>query len=140
MKKRLLIRKGFLIIVVAALAVLAGCGGGGSSTAYSTPAPFTTPAVQEVDCSTATVASAVNIQSFAFAPASASISAGGIVKWTNNDPTTHTVTGGTPGNPGGNFDVSLAPAASKCLKFTVAGAFSYYCKIHTTMTGQVVAQ
>lgn len=140
MRGQATMRRGFFIMVFATPGFLGGCGGGSGSTTNSTPAPSSALTVQEVDCATVTPSAAVNILSFAFSPGSQPIAVGGIVKWTNSDPAAHTVTGGTSVAPDGKFDVFLAPAASKCLKFTAAGTFGYYCNIHTSMTGQVVVR
>ncbi len=77
----------------------------------------------------------------AFAPASTSIAVNGIVKWTNNDATTHTVTSGAPGAQDGKFDSgNLVPGATVCVQFLTAGSFPYFCNIHTFMTGIVTVQ
>lgn len=80
------------------------------------------------------------IQNFAFSPGTLTISANTIVKWTNNDSTTHTVTSTTvPAN--GSFDSgNITPGTSVCFKFTVAGTYQYHCSIHTFMLGTVTVQ
>lgn len=126
------------VLVLAVLTFVAGCGGGGSSSSSS--ATQTASTVQEVDCSTVTPTSTVIIQAFAFSPISAPTGTGGIVKWTNSDTATHSVTSGAPSAQDGKFDVTLPINTSKCLKFTTAGTFGYFCKFHTFMTGAVVVQ
>jgi len=79
----------------------------------------------------------VNIQNFAFSPASLSVTADTVVRWTNNDGSTHTVTSTTvPAN--GTFDSSsLTSGSSVCFKFTTTGTYNYHCSIHPSMTGSV---
>jgi plastocyanin len=77
---------------------------------------------------------AVSIENMSFVPSSLSISAGTTVTWTNNDMVTHTVTS-TPSL----FDSgAVAPGGTFTYTFINAGTYSYYCKIHTHMTGKVV--
>jgi plastocyanin len=80
----------------------------------------------------------VSIADFAFSPSSITISANTIVKWTNNGPSTHTVTSTTvPTN--GNFDSSnILSGSSVCFKFTTAGTYNYHCSIHPTLMSGVV--
>jgi plastocyanin len=123
--------------------VLISCGKSSSNdspVASSSTTTNTASVVQEVDCSTITPDKSVAISGFSFNPASVTISANNVVKWTNNDGTTHTVTGGTPGTPDNKFDVTLNASATKCLRFTSAGSYAYYCNIHRTMTGAVTVQ
>jgi len=76
----------------------------------------------------------INISNFAFSPASLTVKAGSTVTWTNNDATTHTVTGdtGTTLNSG-----NLAPSQTYSKTFTTQGTFGYHCSIHPFMTGTV---
>lgn len=138
-----------LIIVVFGVVLLAACGGGGlygggsTATPTATTAPATgatgtaTSAATPTPTGTAAVSGAatkVSIKNFAFNPASVTIKAGDTVEWTNDDSTTHTVTGT-------DFDSGdLAPGSTFSHQFTSAGTFDYHCSIHTFMTGSVVVQ
>ena len=124
----------FLVLTLASAVLFLACGGYGGST-Y--PAPNTTGStVQVVSCATVTADASVSIAALAFSPASVNIPVNGVVKWTNNDGITHTVTSTTvPTN--GTFNTSLNNGTSVCLKFTEAGAFNYQCSIHPVMTGLV---
>lgn len=140
MRKIIVLNRVQLFCITLTFVVLSvGCGSSGSSSS-STETTQTTSTVHEVDCSTITPTGLVVIQSFAFSPAIVTIGTGSIVKWTNNDPLNHTVTSGSSAAPEGFFDATLAPGASKCLQFTAAGSFGYYCKIHPSMTGTVMVQ
>jgi plastocyanin len=83
-------------------------------------------------------AATVDIKSFAFGPASVTITKGQSVKWTNSDGTPHTVSSGTPPTKDGKFDREVANAGSVTITFDAAGTFTYFCNIHQAMTGTVV--
>jgi plastocyanin len=83
-------------------------------------------------------AATVDIKSFAFGPASVTISKGQSVRWTNSDGTAHTVSSGTPPTKDGKFDREVANAGSVTITFDAAGTFTYFCNIHQTMKGTVV--
>jgi nitrite reductase (NO-forming) len=71
------------------------------------------------------------------------IEAGKTVTWTNTDNTVHTVTSGEPNtaHAGELFDSGLTalimPSKSFSHKFMHAGDFSYFCRVHPMMVGQV---
>ena len=80
----------------------------------------------------------VTIQDFSFAPPNVTISANGIVKWTHNGLSIHTVTSGTSPIPDGKFNSGdLATGATVCVQFTAPGTFPYFCIPHTFMIGSV---
>ncbi len=80
-------------------------------------------------------ANEVFIQGMSFNPSSLTVTAGTTVTWTNKDGVAHTVTSTT-----GLFDSgSISTNGTFSHTFTAAGTFSYYCKIHTYMTGSVTA-
>jgi len=84
---------------------------------------------------------AVSIQSNSFNPGNRTVASGTTIKWTNNDSVPHTVTSGSPGNETGVFDSgNIAPGATYEFTFTQAGTFSYFCKVHPSMTAQVIVQ
>ena len=79
----------------------------------------------------------VTIQDLLFTPDNVTISANGIVKWTNNG-TTHTVTSGTTPTPDGVFNSGiLGTGATVCVQFLGIGTAQYFCELHPTMTGIV---
>jgi len=79
----------------------------------------------------------VTIQDLLFTPDNVTISANGIVKWTNNG-TTHTVTSGTSPTSDGKFSSgNLGTGATVCVQFFGIGTAQYFCSIHPTMTGSV---
>lgn len=99
-----------------------GNGGGGTGLA------------EIVECSGITPSAAVVMQNIACNPSTVTISAGQVVRWTNNDSVSHTVTSGTPGdaNAGKDFDIGLiGNGVSKCIKFNAQGTYTYFCRPHS---------
>ncbi len=128
---------GTFVLFMAATVAFYSCGSSTPNTRMST---VSSASAKIVTCP-ATTGTAVAISNFAFQPGSVTISSKDIVKWTNNDSTTHTVTSGTPGAPDGKFDSgNLAPNATVCIQFLSAGAYQYFCNIHLFMTGTVTVQ
>jgi plastocyanin len=64
-----------------------------------------------------------------------------IVIWTNNDTIPHTVTSGTEGaaNAGSEFDSDII-AINKTFehKFASIGEFTYFCRVHPNMVGEII--
>ena len=80
--------------------------------------------------------SAVDIEGFAFAPATVTVTVGDTVTWTNRDSAAHTATADDDSFDTGN----LGQGASGTVTFDTAGTFAYHCSIHTNMTGSVVVE
>jgi nitrite reductase (NO-forming) len=86
---------------------------------------------------------ATTLDNKAFSPNHIKIKVGSTVVWTNNDNNIHTVTSGAPNSPnaGQVFDSGLtsliSPSKTYSHKFTSAGEFSYFCRLHPTMVGQI---
>jgi nitrite reductase (NO-forming) len=89
------------------------------------------------------VKGATTLGSKAFSPNHIKIKVGSTVIWTNNDNNIHTVTSGTPNTPnaGEVFDSGLTslitPSKTYSHKFTNTGEFSFFCKLHPTMVGEI---
>ena len=89
------------------------------------------------------VKGATALGSKAFSPSPLKIKVGSTVTWLNNDNNIHTVTSGKPNTPnaGQAFDSGLTalimPAKTFSYKFTNTGEFSYFCRLHPTMTGTI---
>jgi plastocyanin len=78
----------------------------------------------------------VTIKDFEFTPASITVAVGSTVTWTNDGPSTHTVTADD-----GSFDSKdLAKGGTFSQTFQTAGTFSYHCSIHPFMTAKVIVQ
>lgn len=76
----------------------------------------------------------VNIQNFAFNPATLNVPVGTTVKWVNMDSTTHHIVSDT----GAFQSPNLSSGQSYTYTFTQAGSYPYHCSIHTSMTGTIV--
>ncbi|KAA0022807.1 amidase [Antrihabitans cavernicola] len=81
-----------------------------------------------------TSANAVNIDDFAFAPASLTVPVGTTVTWTNKDEEPHTVASGD----GSFHSPGMGAGATYSFTFTKAGNFDYICSIHPFMHATVV--
>ena len=134
--------KNRLALVIALLALLAGalaasaCGGGSKEKA--TPAatsPAGTPKATQAATTPGAQGASVEIKNFAFEPKTVTIKLGQTVTWTNQDSTTHTVTG-----DGGIDSDDLSKGKSYSKTFDTEGAFDYHCSPHPQMTGQVIVQ
>jgi amicyanin len=77
---------------------------------------------------------AVNIDGFAFTPATLTVKAGTTVTWTNKDEDPHTVVAGD----GAFRSQVLADGGTYSFTFPAAGTFDYVCSIHPFMRGTVV--
>ena len=131
------------MFAVVGIVLLSGCG---QTTAV--PSASSTPTPTIVDQSNKGVntnsgsqsgevktgEAAVNIQGFAFSPATLTIKKGTTVTWTNNDSAVHTIKSGTF-NSG-----DLAKGASFKFTFETAGTFDYSCGVHPSMLGKIVVQ
>ena len=125
-----------LVLFIAVMSSALGCSG---STRDSSQ--VSTTSAQIVTCPTASFESVVITSSPAFSPSSVTITVNDIVKWTNNDSTTHTATSGALGATDGKFDSgNLAPGPTVCIQCLATGTFNYFCHIHTFMTGAVIVQ
>lgn len=77
---------------------------------------------------------AVNIDGFAFTPATLTVKAGTTVTWVNHDEEPHTVAA----NDGGFHSPGMGAGATYTFTFTKAGTFAYICSIHPFMKATVV--
>jgi nitrite reductase (NO-forming) len=89
------------------------------------------------------VKGAATLANKAFSPDHVKIKVGNTVIWTNNDNNIHTVTSGVANTPnaGEVFDSGLtsliSPSKTYSHKFTNAGEFTYFCRLHPTMVGEI---
>lgn len=118
------VRVPVMAVAILALAALGGCGGGGG-------APTAAPSAA-ITCNASGSGTAATIADNTFSPSPATVSAGGLITWTNSDGTSHTV----------SFDsgpdcLTIPAGASQTVLFSVAGTYPYHCNIHRSMTGSV---
>jgi plastocyanin len=84
----------------------------------------------------AMAANEVIIDNFEFAPATLTVSVGTTVTWTNRDDDAHQVA-----STNDVFKSSPMDTDDKfTFTFTAPGTYSYYCKLHPQMKGQIVVQ
>lgn len=143
MKRHLMLA--LVVVSVIAVAVfLVACSGGGSANPYGgSGSGAGAPAAGSAGSSSGTSGSAgatgngtaVTIANFAFTPQSVTIKAGGTVTWTNQDSTQHDPTG-----QGGIAAPALSQGQSYSVTFSTPGTYKYICKIHPSMTGEVVVK
>lgn len=95
----------------------------------------------------------VAVVNISFSPATLQIESGTEVVWTNQDEGVHhTATSGLPGDngvpgvskpkppkPNGVFDGDLPDVSSQfTFAFSKPGTYAYFCRVHPSMTGEVI--
>jgi plastocyanin len=136
---------GILVVVLIGGLFSTACG---SSSSSSTPTPGGTKAPAAATATkapqgttpgatgTATAQASVAIADFQFTPPSVTVKVGGTVTWTNNGPSTHTVTADDGSFDSGNLNAGKTFSHT----FQTAGTFSYHCTVHPFMKAEVVVQ
>jgi plastocyanin len=85
------------------------------------------------DAAQASGAQKVDINNFAFRPATLTVAKGSTVTFSNSSKVTHTAT------RNGAFDSGLIkPGKSVAVRFKQKGAFPYHCEIHPLMHGKII--
>ena len=116
-----------LILTLLLASMMIGCIGGDDDTSSE--------AIDD-DADETPQSNAVDITGFAFSPETLTISIGDTVTWTNKESATHTATA-----DGGEFDSgNLGNGDTFSHTFTTAGTYTYYCKIHTSMTATITVE
>jgi plastocyanin len=123
MRKRL--KWGAGVLFIAGALLLAACGS-------STPTKSGSAAT-----SASSGGSSITISNFMFMPMSLSVSPGAIVKVTNKDSATHTLTA-----TGGQFDTgNVTQNQTKTFKApSKPGTYHYICNIHQYMMGTIIVK
>jgi plastocyanin len=115
-----------LIAVIGSL-FITGCGQNNHPIATAPPA-------------TAIKASAtiqqIAIDNFSFSPATITVAAGTTITWTNHDDVPHTVTADDKQFNSGAMDTD--DRFSRI--FSTPGTYSYFCAVHTHMTGRIIVK
>jgi plastocyanin len=92
------------------------------------PAPAATTQIPAV------AGNAVDIQNFAFSPATLTVKKGTTVTWTNNDSAAHQIKSTT-------FNSSqFGKGQTFSFTFNDAGTFDYSCAIHPSMLGKIIVE
>jgi len=119
------------ILMVVLITSIAVCG-------CTSPNPPASPGTTQTQVPGAPT---VNIQNFAFIPASITVPVGTTVTWTNQDPTDHPIVNDAQGSvaQGAIFSSgSLPKGASYSFKFDNPGTYPYHCTAHPSMKGTVI--
>jgi plastocyanin len=83
----------------------------------------------------ASAGKSVDIDNFAYTPATLSVAKGTTVTFTNSSAVTHTAT------RGGSFTTGvIKPGKSASVRFSQKGSFAYHCLIHPRMHGKIVVR
>jgi plastocyanin len=123
-------RKPSVAVLAASVLLLAGCSVSRPPTSSGTPTP-----TMSVTAPAAPVSGdQVNIDGFAFVPATLTVRAGRTVTWTNHDEEPHTVAA----NDGSFHSPGMGTGGTFSHTFATAGTFDYVCSIHPMMHGTVV--
>ena len=112
------------LLAAGALVALTACGDGGDAGEVPDAA-----------------GAAVDARNIAFDPDSITVDAGTSITFTNQDTVGHTVTAGTPDDPGDAFDEEISTqGATATITFDDPGEIAYFCRIHPSMRGTVSVQ
>ncbi len=130
-------------LAVVMLLLLAACGSsttsGGGTTSNSTPTTVPTPTATSVPSPTAASGNSMEVDvtnngSFAFSPATLTVSVGTTVTWRNTTSAPHTVTS----DDGKTFNGMLSTGGTFTFMFTKAGTYAYHCNIHPYMKAMII--
>jgi plastocyanin len=87
---------------------------------------------------TATETVMVDIQLFAFRPATLAVATGTSVTWANSDGISHSVTAGIPEEPAGDFDSGHFGQGERfTFTFSEPGEYVYFCLRHGHIRGMI---
>lgn len=121
-----------MVAVLAISLLVAGCSASRPTASTSTSMP--TASVSVTAPAAPVSGNQVNIDGFAFVPATLTVSAGATVTWTNRDEEPHTVAA----SDGSFHSPGMGTGATFSHTFPAAGTFDYVCSIHPMMHGTVV--
>lgn len=100
--------------------------------------PLKSPADSAASIAGSSRQATVSIDNFKFTPRELSVSVGDTVTWVNRDDVPHTAT--SKDDPA-SFDSKALDTDDKySFTFTKPGTYSYYCKVHTHMTGSIIVK
>ncbi|WP_156737930.1 cupredoxin domain-containing protein [Mycobacterium scrofulaceum] len=119
-------------VALAAAVLLAGCSASRPAAGSGTSMPMGSASASAPAAPVS--GNQVNIDGFAFAPATLTVTAGTTVTWTNRDEEPHTVAA----SDGSFHSPGMGTGATFTHTFTDAGTFDYVCSIHPMMHGSVV--
>jgi plastocyanin len=127
-----MLRTHLAAVLAVGVLLVAGCSASRPAARTSTSMPM---ASASVTAPAAPVSGTqVNIDGFAFVPATLTVSTGTTVTWTNRDEEPHTVAA----SDGSFHSPGMGTGATYTHTFGTAGTFDYVCSIHPMMHGTVV--
>jgi plastocyanin len=126
-------RKPTVAVLAVSALLLAGCSASRPPTGSGTPS-MSMPSMSVTAPAAPVSGDRVNIDNFAFVPATLTIRAGSTVTWTNHDEEPHTVAA----SDGSFHSPGMGTGATFSHTFSAAGTFDYVCSIHPMMHGSVV--
>jgi amicyanin len=122
----------FVVTILSMLFFLSGCGS--TSSTNNNSSTKTNSSSSQNQNTTATTSNSVNIQNFAFDPATLTVKKGATVTWTNSDSAAHQIRSAT-------FKSNmLTKGQTFSFTFNTAGTFDYSCSVHPSMTGKIVVE
>jgi plastocyanin len=128
-----MLRKRTAAAVALGVLSLAGCSASRPPTGSGTPS-MSMPTMSVTSPAIPVSGDQVNIDNFAFVPATLTVHAGSTVTWTNHDEEPHTVAA----SDGSFHSPGMGTGATFSHAFAAAGTFDYVCSIHPMMHGTVV--
>jgi plastocyanin len=122
-------------LVAATVLMVVGATAGCSNSSGSSPAPAT-PAPAAGGSAPAPAGNQVEINNFAFTPATLTVPAGTSVTWKFDDSTQHTVTA----DDNSFTSAALGDGKTYMHTFDTKGTLAYHCSIHPFMKGSIEVQ
>jgi plastocyanin len=131
-----MLRKHVTAVLAVGVLLLAGCSASRptAGTSSSMPTASMSASASVIAPAAPVSGNQVNIDGFAFVPATLTVSAGTTVTWTNRDEEPHTVAA----SDGSFHSPGMGTGATFTHTFATAGTFDYVCSIHPMMHGTVV--
>jgi plastocyanin len=129
----IMLRKRTATALAVSVLSLAGCSASRPPTGSGTPS-VSMPSMSATAPAAPVSGNQVNIDGFAFVPATLTVRAGNTVTWTNHDEEPHTVAA----SDGSFHSPGMGTGATFSHTFSAAGTFDYVCSIHPMMHGTVV--
>jgi len=129
-----MLRKHLAAVLAVGVLLLAGCSASRPTAGTSSSMPMASASASVTAPAAPVSGNQVNIDGFAFVPATLTVSAGTPVTWTNRDEEPHTVAA----SDGSFHSPGMGTGATFTHTFATAGTFDYVCSIHPMMHGTVV--
>lgn len=145
-------RRAGVAALLTGLALATAACGGGDTPDVTAEADATAPAATsdgesvrclafDDECVEVLPPNTIEMRGIAFKPPSLTVAAGTAVTVDNLDDVDHTITGGTPDAPDDAlFDLVLDAKETGEISVAEPGTYAYFCRVHPSMTGELVVQ